>query len=239
MKANLSSTKLKYRFRYNAGRIRRWLLCAGFAAAFGPFVSGCLAGTLASLAMQGVEMVGSTLSSTAQAGTMMAHDKNKNPDETETTADFDEDFNDPATKPTKTEGRCNELILVAPMIAEFRTGRNGELQWRELGLAGSSDTPRWGVRTSADSTKDAGPDGWQPATNLSQMRFNPPLRLLATADGVTYIAYAAAPYQTQAERDELVALIADFGPAVGTFDFNGRTYEFDEMPSLPCFPVPN
>ncbi len=229
---------LKHWFRSHRGRLRRWLALAGLAGAFAPGVSGCLAASLAPLALQGVELVGSAIGGSTKAGAMMAHDKDPNPDEQEATADFDEDFNDPALKTTKTESRCNELILVSPMIAQFRAASGGALEWRELGLAGSPDAPLWGVRAE----KDGPAAGWRPATNLSRMHFTPPLRLFPYGgDGGngTFIAYAPAQTQNEAERDELAALAADFGAPAGTFDFNGRTYSYDEMASLPCFPVPH
>ena len=228
---------LKYWFRLYRRRLRRALALAGILGLMAPGVSGCV-GPLAALASQSVGMIGGAIGSTTEAGVMMAHDQNPNSTETqdqnETEAGFDQDYNDPSFKSTKTESRCNEMILVAPMIAEFRAGQGGALEWRELGVGGSPDAPLWTVLAGKDTPKD----GWQPATNLVRMRFTPPFRMLSAGDGPTFIAYAPTQYQNQAEHDELTALIADFGSPVGSFDYNGRTYRYDEMTALPCFPVP-
>ena len=52
------------------------------------------------------------------------------------------------------------------------------------------------------------------------------------------LAYAPAEPQTSIERDQLVALTADFGAGIGTFKWNGRSYQYTLVNRLPCFPGP-
>ena len=223
------------RLRNTRGFAKRVLLTIGLAL-LAMWAPGCMAASLAPLAVQGVGMVADLISGTATGTELMKHQKDKNPDEEEAEADFEtDDFNHSgASKPTAVESHCNSLELVTPSIIEFRTDGNGGERWRELGLMGSADAPRWGVMRGQDSA----PDGWLPATNLSQMSFTPPLPTFSKPGDGTYLAYAPAQSQTDGERDQLASLVLDFGPSVGTFQYNGRAYDYSTLPKLPCFPTP-
>jgi hypothetical protein len=70
------------------------------------------------------------------------------------------------------------------------------------------------------------------------MRFAPPLRQGLRDGKPNYLAYAPAEPRTAVERDQLVALTADFGVGSGTFQWNGRAYQYTLVNRLPCFPGP-
>ncbi len=229
---------LKSQFNFNL-RLRFILSRGALALLMGAFAvsaSGCLA-ALAPLAMQALGMG-------VQAGTLMAHNGNKDAQETEAEDNssfgdtaFDQDKN---KNGTSQESKCNEMILVTPAIIQFRSVQTGAIEWRELGLGGSTDAPRWTLVAAADSptANDAATGGWSPANNLNHMDFTPPLQAPAKPGDNTFMAYAPAASYTAAERDELASLVLDFGPVVGTFDYKGRQYKYSTLKELPCFPVP-
>jgi len=201
--------------------------------------AGCMAASLAPLALQALGMLGNAVGETAQAGTMIKHGNDKNPDETEVyeeTAFDNSDFDSTSSKNPANANKCNELELITPSIIEFRTDRTGSTQWRELGLGGSANSPRWTVVAAA--AKDTPPGGWSPASNLGHMDFNPPLKTSSTPGDDSFLAYAPASSITAIERDQLTSLVLDFGPAAGTFQYNGRIYKYATLTKLPCFPVP-
>jgi hypothetical protein len=212
-------------------------------AALGVFASGCFAPFIP-LAIQGVGMVAKMVGVGAEAGTMVKHGDDQNPEETEVyeqTALDESDFDASSAKKPANAAKCNALELITPAIVEFRTDREGATQWRELGLGGSADSPRWTVMAEAAGTtaKDVAPtSGWSAASNLSHMEFSPPLETSASPGYATYLAYAPAASLNGVERDELASLMLDFGPATGTFKYNGRVFKYSTLKKLPCFPVP-
>jgi len=221
------------------GRSLLWVILA----ALGLFGAGCFA-PLIPLAIQGAGMVGQLVGVSAQAGTMIKHGNDPNAEEAEnneeTTFD-DSDFDSSSSKNAANAGKCNELELVTPSIIQFHNDQGGATQWRELGLGGSPDSPRWTVmakETAASSTADVAPGGWAPATNLSHMNFSPPLNTSAAPGYTSFLAYAPESSTTALERDQLASLKLDFGPAAGTFQYNGRVYKYATLSALPCFPVP-
>jgi hypothetical protein len=197
-------------------------------------LSGCAAAALAPLALQAVGL-------TFKAGEIMAHGKDKNTEEEDTLDDSTFDGTEfDRKKSNDAQGKCNELVLITPAIIEFRTDPDGSTIWRELGLGGSPDAPRWAVVASADTTtvKDVAPGGWSPANNLSHMNFTPPLKTDAKPGDESFLAYAPAESYTAPERDQLASLVLDFGPVAGTFQYKDRTYKYSTLKELPCFPVP-
>jgi hypothetical protein len=228
------------RLNFILSRGALWISMAALAL----FASGCWA-SLIPLALQGAWMVGQLVGVGAQAGTMVKHGNDDNPEETEVmdeTKFDDSDFNSSSSKNPANAARCNELILVTPAIIEFRADRTGTTQWRELGLGGSVDAPRWTVLGAAGEAtakaKDIAPGGWAPANNLDHMDFQPPLKPLEARDYASYLAYAPAVALASVERDELASLVLDFGPVVGTFKYNARVFKYATLSELPCFPVP-
>jgi hypothetical protein len=178
---------------------------------------------------------------TFKAGELLAHGKDKSPEESETLDDSTFDASEYDQKKSGDgQGKCNELVLITPAIIEFRTDPAGSAIWRELGLGGSPDAPRWAVVAAADSAtaKDVAPGGWSPANNLSHMNFTPPLKTDAKPGGESFMAYAPAESYTAPERDQLASLVLDFGPVAGTFQYKDRIYKYATLKELPCFPVP-
>jgi hypothetical protein len=226
------SHNLKLRLNFLGSRYALGVMMGVVAAT----VSGCIAASLAPLALQ-------ALGFGVKAGTMMAHGGDTpSPDETELddqTTFSDSDFDRTKTRNTSDESKCNEMVLVTPAIIEFRAHQAGT-EWRELGLGGSADAPRWTVVAAADTptAKEVSSDGWAPANNLGHMNFSPPLKTPAVAGDDTFMAYAPVQSYSASERDQLASLVLDFGPVVGTFDYNGRQYKYSTLKDLPCFPVP-
>jgi hypothetical protein len=136
--------------------------------------------------------------------------------------------------PAEEEERCDELQLEAPGAIEFKMADNSLTAWRELQLGGSTDAPQW--QAVAGEKSDAA--GWRPLANLHTMRFAPPLQQALRNGKRNYLAYAPAEPRTSIERDQLVALTADFGAGLGTFQWNGRAYQYTLVNRLPCFPGP-
>jgi hypothetical protein len=129
-------------------------------------------------------------------------------------------------------GMCNELLLQSPLVIQFRPSAGGKLEWRELTLGGSPDKPFW----TPASEENGAPSQWALATNIDKMDFQPPLQGMLAPDEPNYIAYA--PAQNGGENERLIALVVDFGPAVGTFSWNGHIYQYSAVHRLPCYPAP-
>jgi hypothetical protein len=226
----LVSHNLKSRLKFMLSRAAL-CLCMGTLAAM---LSGCAAAALAPLALQ-------ALGFGIKTGTMLAHSNDKNPDETEALDDTMFDGSEYDQKNSRdSQGKCNELVLITPSIIEFRTDQTGSMIWRELGLGGSADAPRWAVVAAADSAsaKDVAPGGWSPANNLGNMSFTPPLKTDSKPGNLSFLAYAPAESYTAPERDQLASLVLDFGPVAGTFHYKERIYKYSTLKELPCFPVP-
>jgi hypothetical protein len=224
------SSNLKSRLNLMLSRTALFLCMGTLATA----VSGCAAAALAPLALQAVGM-------TFKAGAMLAHGKDNNPEENEALDESTFDGSEYDQKKSQdAQGKCNELVLITPAIIQFRTDPDGSTIWRELGLGGSPDAPRWAVVAAADTAtaKDVAPDGWSPANNLSHMNFTPPLKTNAKPGDESFLAYAPAESYTAPERDQLASLVLDFGPVAGTFQYKDRTYKYSTLKELPCFPVP-
>jgi hypothetical protein len=225
-------------------RATLWICMATLALG----VSGCFAPFIP-LAAQGVGMLAKAIGVGAQAGTMVKHGNDPNPEETElyNETDFsDSDFDSSSSKNLANTHKCNEVELLTPQIVEFRTDHEGVTQWRDLGLGGTASSPRWTVtaKPSGDaaaasaSAKDVAPGGWAPATNLAHMNFSPPLEANSTPGHTSFLAFAPAVTMSALERDQLASLVLDFGPVVGTFQYHGRVFKYATLKELPCFPVP-
>jgi hypothetical protein len=186
------------------------LAVLGGAGCFGPSIG------LAPLALQASEMAG--VGAINAAG--YAAEGNSRQDGTMDAAEKEE--------------RCDDLELEVPGTIEFRVADDSPTAWRELQLGGSTDAPQW--QAVAGEHSDAA--GWRPLANLHTMRFAPPLQQALRGGKPNYLAYAPAEPRTSIERDQLVALTADFGAGLGTFQWNGRVYQYTLVNRLPCFPGP-
>jgi hypothetical protein len=141
---------------------------------------------------------------------------------------------DDTLDPADQEERCDELQLEVPGTIELQVADNSPTAWRELQLGGSTDAPQW--QAVAGGPSDAA--GWRPLANLHTMSFAPPLQQALIRGKPNYLAYAPAEPRTSNERDQLVALTADFGAGLGTFQWHGREYQYTLVNRLPCFPGP-
>jgi hypothetical protein len=141
---------------------------------------------------------------------------------------------DGTTDAAEEEERCDELELQVPGTIEFQVADNSPTAWRELQLGGSTDAPQW----QAVAVQQSDAAGWRPLAKLQKMSFAPPLQQALRGGKPNYMAYAPAEPRTSIERDQLVALTADFGAGLGTFQWNGRAYQYTLVNRLPCFPGP-
>ena len=129
---------------------------------------------------------------------------------------------------------CDELSQEVPMLVELKTDTTGTTRYRELSLVGSDLDPEWAAMPNQD-TKDG---GWKLASNFTSMHFQPPLTTELTANSICYVAYAPSEARDSTEQDQLNALSIGFGPAVGTFTWNERAFNYSLVHKLPCFPPP-
>ncbi len=202
-------------------RARRPVLALSVTVAMALCIGGCwmAALQLAPTAIQAVEAVGSGVANMA-AGTAMAHQASKMQKEGQPPEDSDV---------------CDELSLEVPMLVELRTDAQSVTRYRELTLVGGDLDPEWAAMPNQD-VKDG---GWKVASNFTRMNFQPPLKDELTANSVSYIAYAAADARDATEQDQLNALEIGFGPAMGTFTWNQRSFRYALVHKLPCFPPPS
>jgi hypothetical protein len=205
------------------------------AAALALCVTACFA-PLIPLALQGAEVAGKVAIEGMQSAKKEGKDQNTDEAEPDEQTKFaDSEFDVGSSDDSANSGKCNELELVTPSIIQFHTDDEGITQWRELGLGGSSDAPRWIVVTAA--TRDVALGGWAPASNLDRMDFNPPLKTSKAPGYTTFLAYAPKSSLSSIERDQLASLL-DFGAPIGTFKYNERVFRYLTLKTLPCFPVP-
>lgn len=129
--------------------------------------------------------------------------------------------------------RCDNLVETAPAVIELRrTDADTAPQWRELQIANNAGVPRWAPASGTD-----GGGSWRPTANLLAMNFAPPLALPSRLNVPTYLSYAPSEPVSLSEQDELTGLTANFGAPVGTFQWNGRVYQYATAAKLPCFPL--
>ncbi|MGH8011026.1 MAG: hypothetical protein ACREQ4_00840 [Candidatus Binataceae bacterium] len=133
------------------------------------------------------------------------------------------------------KGMCNGLLLQTPLVIQFRPAAGGSLEWRELALGGSPDKPLWAPATEEHGTHSQ----WAAATNIAKMDFQPPLEGMLDPEAPNYIAYAPVENGGAQQDEALITLVVDFGPAVGTFSWNGRIYQYSVVHQLPCYPAPD
>lgn len=187
-------------------------LIAGLAS-----VAGCAAAAAAQfapLAIQAVEAIGSGATNAASnASASRAAER----------GDDDVDRQE----------RCDVLEDGAPTVIEFLRAQAGaSTEWRELRLDNSNGNPIWVVASAPGSGAQ-----WRSAENLPTMKFVPPLAPTLKPGIPDYLAYAPAEPQTGTEDDQLTSMTAEFGAGTGTFEWNGRVYQYAMADKLPCFPA--
>jgi hypothetical protein len=129
---------------------------------------------------------------------------------------------------------ASQFAAEVPSLVELRTDKAGNSRYRDIRLAGTEVDPQWVPMPNphADAT------GWVHAGNFTKMEFEPPLQPALTPGSVTYVAYAPADARNATEQGQLKALDSAFGPASGSFRWNGRVYRYAAVHKLPCLPPP-
>lgn len=132
-------------------------------------------------------------------------------------------------------GDCEQLLLAVPYIAEIRTESDQTAKLRQWTIGMVKGEQRWTV------VHDPGTDsmGWRTEAALSQLNFNPPLQTALAASKSRYMIAAPADPASPLEANQLLSLTIVFGPRAGTYDWNGRRYEYAVANKLPCVPGPS
>ena len=187
----------------------------GMLIASALMLSGCLAAAFAPAGLQALETLG------ISAGNSIS---GKNSD-----SDVDKMDEDPLS------GECQQLLLAVPYIAEIRTESGQPAKLRQWTIGIVKGEQRWTV------VHDQGTDskGWRTETALSQLNFNPPLETALVSTKSRYMISALADPTSALEANQLLSLTIVFGPRVGTYDWNGKRYEYAVANKLPCVPGPS
>ncbi len=139
----------------------------------------------------------------------------------------------PNTTAEEDASKCEQLRSGLPYVTELRKDPNGGFEIRQYAVRGSSQKPQW----TAIAAKDSSPDGWK-AFEMSQVEFTPPLETsLAAEKGAHYLIFAPVQANDTNENEQVVSFIGFFGPADGTFEWGGRSYNYAVAKKLPCFSV--
>jgi len=187
----------------------------GLLIASALMLSGCLAAAFAPAGMQALEALG------VSAGNSISG------------KDSDSDADRAEEEPQS--GSCQQLLLAVPYIAEIRTESDRTAKVRQWTVGMVQGEQRWTV------VHDPGTDsrGWRTEAALSQLNFNPPLEAALAAAKSRYMIAAPADPASTLEANQLLSLTIVFGPRVGTYDWNGRRYEYAVAKKLPCLPGPS
>jgi len=194
----------------------RILVGTGFLilAACAMILNGCMAGALLPIGVQAVEAVGATT-----GGAITGKEADEDPDKTE---------NDPMS------AECQQLMSALPYIAEVRPRPDRSAIVRQLTIGMVKGEQRWTV------VHDAGSDGngWRVENAIAQLNFNPPLESSLMATKSRYMIAAPADPANTSEANQLMTFTMAFGPKVGTYEWNGKRYEYSVAKKLPCLPAP-
>jgi hypothetical protein len=207
------------------------ILIAALALAAAIGTSGCwlMALQLAPMALSAAGDVGSGLTYAAASAAGKVEGKQEDPEH------FGEDESLPGGDELDSNDSCKLLEAQTPGVIEIRNSTSGAPEYRALKLDDSSG----GVRWTPVVDEETATDGWRPAVRFLSMSFMPPLTNAILPSGSSYVAYAPAQSQTSAEQDQLTALHFDFGAPVGTFNWDGRLYQYAVAHALPCLPPPS
>lgn len=186
-------------------------------AVLGLAVAGCaVAGSALQLAPVGIEAASVGLSA---VGVKATASREPGREEDEDEADY--------------RDRCDNLEETPPAVIELHTVEDSTApQWRELRIANSTNSATWTPAMPVESKS-----AWYPVESLYTMHFAPPLAT-PTPGKSAYLAYAPAEPVTPVEQEQLTSLTVDFGTNSGTFNWNGRLYNYAVVKILPCFPPP-
>ncbi len=141
------------------------------------------------------------------------------------------------------EAKCDQLKSGMPYITEVKKDQQGgvekdgqgDIELRQWSLSGASGKPQWTVVYTAKTS----PEGWSHGPDIDQLNFDPPLEGPLSSDNGRYLVFAPAQANDSLENEQLVSFISFFGPADGTFQWRGRTYNYAVAKTLPCFVTPS
>jgi hypothetical protein len=127
-------------------------------------------------------------------------------------------------------GAAQSSSVESPGVIELRKDVSGSTEYREMRITFTSADVHW----TPVSSNDTGADGWRPAQHLLELQFSPPLPPKLAEERITYLAYAPL-YEHVSDEDEvkLKEFNRSFGDPVGTFTWNGRTYQYSLPQALP------
>ncbi len=117
----------------------------------------------------------------------------------------------------------------SPGVIELRKDATGTPEYREMRIDFTSTDARW----TPVVERDTAADGWRPAEHFLEMNFSPPLPSVIAADRTTYLAYAPAYTKSADDDEQLKEFDRSFGDPVGTFNWNGRVYQYSLPQVLP------
>ena len=170
-----------------------------------------MAGCVAGAALQLIPAIAQTVTGAGAVGASAVHGDQK----------LDQDSEDSG-------GPCDDLKASAPSVIELKTTASEPIRFRLVSLVTpKKKTPYWAPRSD-----------WQPGNQLGQMEFNPPLANVLPPGPGSYIVYAPSEPSDQQEQDQLGSLMTAFGADIGTFQSDGRVYDYTIVPQLPCFRPP-
>jgi len=185
----------------------------GLLIASAMMLSGCLAAAIAPAGLQALETLG------VSAGNSLSG-KDSDVDK------VDEDLQ---------SGDCQQLLLAVPYIAEIRTKSDRTAKLRQWTIGMVKGEQRWTV------VHDPGTDsqGWRTETPIGHLNFNPPLETALASTKSRYMISAPTDPASALEANQLLSLTIVFGPRIGTYDWNGKRYEYAVANKLPCVPGPS
>jgi hypothetical protein len=121
-----------------------------------------------------------------------------------------------------------------PPLIEFRTDKLGTTLYRPYAPSGLRSDSR-----VVAVVNQSGRGGWNLAGSFTRINFKPPLQDMLVPRSMTYLAYAPAEVRNPAEQADVEALKQDFGQNTGTFDWNGRVFQYTAVHQLPCAAPPS
>lgn len=117
----------------------------------------------------------------------------------------------------------------SPGVIELRKDASGAPEYRELRIDFTPTEARW----TPVVDRDTAADGWRPAEHFLEMNFSPPLPSVIAEDRITYLAYAPAYTKSPDDEEQLKEFNRSFGDPIGSFVWNGHTYQYSLPKVLP------
>ena len=117
----------------------------------------------------------------------------------------------------------------SPGVIELRKDATGAPEYRELRIDFTPTEARW----TPVVDRDTAADGWRPAEHFLEMSFSPPLPSVIADDHTTYLAYAPAVAKSPDDEQQLEEFNRSFGDPIGSFVWNGHTYQYSLPKALP------